>query len=71
MKIHNGTLADIAIQCVHPETKSTGCWLFVAGNHREHGTSVSPLFDNLAPLYGWMRENGWKTIGRRAIYQKH
>lgn len=51
------------IQCVHPETQKTGCWIFSGDNHRTPGTSLSPLFSDLTGLFRWMHENGWHTYG--------
>ena len=64
----NGLLADVTIQCVHPETKVIGSWLFTAGNHRESGTSVSPVFGDIAELYTWANQNGWRPIGSRFVF---
>ena len=54
------TAAHYTIQCDHPETKETGCWIFKGSSHRKPGTSLSPVFKDCVALYRWMRENGWE-----------
>lgn len=46
----------MSVQCKEPTTGETGCFI-----HDTDGNTVSPLFKDLAELYPWMRENGWKT----------
>lgn len=55
--------AHVAIQCVHPETRQTGCWLFTGESHRIAGACVSPVFDDLANLFTWAGDNNWTPQG--------
>ncbi len=48
-------------QCDHPETKKTGCWLFDGDDHRKPGTTLSPVFSDLAYLYEWLARMGRYT----------
>jgi hypothetical protein len=67
-EVNTGTLADCAIQCIHPETGETGCWLFTAGNHRAKGTTVSPVFDDVVDLFLCAKLNQWEEIAGRYRY---
>lgn len=55
--------ASYTIQCVHPETGKTGCWVFSGQDHRQPGTSISPFFPDIVPLHEWLRDNGWEAFG--------
>ncbi len=72
MKHQNGLLASLAIQCVHPDTGETGCWLFGGESHRNPGSAKTPVFKDLADLFQWLAPNGWNAIGhglqQRYIY---
>ena len=51
--------AYLAIQCATVDG-ITGDFLFVrAGKARK---PVSPVFTNLASLFTWIRENGWRQL---------
>lgn len=65
----SGTVAQVAIQCIHPETRKQGCWLFVGDSHRIPGTAVSPFFNDLVELFKWAPENGWTPKGYDYIKQ--
>lgn len=51
------------IQCQHPESGKTGCWLYSGNDHRQGGTAISPVFSDLYDLFRWMMANGWETFG--------
>ncbi len=54
------TIAQVAIQCDHPETGKTGTWLFTGESHRIPGTSVSPVFPDCYTLFKeFCQPNGW------------
>lgn len=53
--------ASYTIQCVHPESGQTACWIFSGDSHRLPGTSISPVFDDVIFLYHWMKNNGWQV----------
>jgi hypothetical protein len=54
--------AHYTIQCVHPDTGKTGCWIFSGDDHRKIGTSLSPVFSDLTGLYRWFAANGWQHV---------
>lgn len=58
-----GTIARLAIGCSFPETGETGSWLFTGGDHREKGTAVSPLFNDVAEACKWAALNRWRSCG--------
>ncbi len=47
--------------CTHPDTGEDGCWLFRGSDHRQPGTAISPLFQDLVPLWDWMVANGYRS----------
>jgi hypothetical protein len=47
----------IATQCTASNGK-TGSFAFVDGDIAPF-TAVSPIFDNLTPLFTWLHVNGW------------
>jgi hypothetical protein len=47
--------------CTHPDTGTDGCWLFRGDDHRKPGMAISPLFNDLLPLWDWMKANGWRS----------
>ena len=49
-KVFQGTLAQVAIQCIDPETGMTGSWLFTGLSHRELGSRVTPVFADVYDL---------------------
>lgn len=63
-----GTIARPAIQCVEPVSAKEGCFLFTGDSHRETGSAVSPVFDDLYELFQWCQANGWKGVGAAYVY---
>lgn len=55
MKLLKGTICQLAIQCNCPDTGETGNFLFRGLSHREPGSRVSPIFEDLADLYAWAK----------------
>lgn len=49
--------AYLCIQCVDHEG-AVGDFLY-AGEKPSDYPPLSPVFDNLAPLFAWLQENGW------------
>jgi hypothetical protein len=45
------------VQCVEDATGVLGTFIAEAGTHK----AVTPIFRDLAELFPWMRENGWKS----------
>jgi hypothetical protein len=46
----------IAVQCKDTETGQVATFI-----RNENRTAISPLFPDLAGLYPWMRDSGWKS----------
>ncbi len=68
MKIPNGLLASVALQCIHPTTGEGGDFLFSGDSHRDPDSIVSPVFNDLQELWDWARLNNWESVGGRFRY---
>lgn len=66
--ICRGTIARVAIQCVHPSGK-TGDWLYTAEDHKDRSNIVSPLFADLVELSAWAKANDWKPVNYTHAYE--
>lgn len=52
--------AQVAVQCVHPDTGEIGAWLFIGDSHRKPGSAVSPVFPDCYTLFKeFTQPNGW------------
>lgn len=54
--------AKYTVQCTHPDTGETGCWLFAGESHRQPGSALCPVMPDLLALFRWMHQNGWRTL---------
>jgi len=59
--------AKVAIECINPDTKETGDFLFAGDSHRTPGSSLSPVFSDRYELHKWCVANGWKAEDRGYI----
>lgn len=60
--------ARLTIQCIHPETRKVGNWLFSGDNHRTKGTSLSPVFRDMVETNEWLVMNGWTLKTHSGVY---
>lgn len=56
---YSGLIARTAIQCVCPDTGKTGSFLFSGESHRNKGSRVTPVFNDLTALYQFLNFNDW------------
>jgi len=54
-----GTIAQVAIQCVSPDTGETGTFLFIGESHRNINSTVSPVMGGVVELYEWAKRHKW------------
>ena len=61
--IHKGTHAQLAVQCLCPDTGLEGTFLFTGDSHRIKGSRVSPIFEDVAEfaMFPKMREH-WEPV---------
>jgi hypothetical protein len=64
-----GLLANIAIQCTDPRSGQIGTFLFLGESHKDKDSIISPLCADSWALHRWCKDNGWRSIGNRYIYE--
>ena len=60
-KIFPGTICRVAIQCHCPDTGELGSFLF-AGEVRDRGCRVSPVFPDCYELFQWVHRGNWQAL---------
>jgi len=68
--IPRGLLANVAIQCVYPDSGGKiGSFLYLGEDRKKIENAVSPLFPDTYEMHKWCMVNGWRSIRERYIYE--